>query len=150
MTQITAKYVNAAKEGKRYGSIKTPDGVSYMLPVGMQDAFQAGQTYDVPVKQETWGKDADAKVVNIISGRPGSAGSGAVAQPAPAPTPSAAPAPAPRANGSARMLDAKDVQITTIALMKSFIETGKFGLTDLPVLEQACIPAAKRIVGASQ
>lgn len=55
MTQITAKYVNPAKEGKRYGTIKTPEGQTYMLPVGMTDAFTQGQTYDVPVKQETWG-----------------------------------------------------------------------------------------------
>ena len=149
MTQITAKYVNPAKEGKRYGTIKTPEGQTYMLPVGMTDAFQQGGTYEVPVKQETWGKGDEAKVVFIINGRP----AGSVAQmPAAAALPPAVPqaatpqAQAPRSTGGCN----KDVLITATALMKSFIEAGQFGLTDLPALEAVCIPAAKRIVGASQ
>lgn len=153
MTSLNIKYVNEAKDGKKYGSIKTAEGATYMLPAGMRGVFQPGTTVDVPVKQETWGKDADAKVVHIISGRPGSAGSGAVAQHSPPPyPPTNTSQPAPPPAGSARMsnADGKDVMITTIALMKSFIETGTFGLTDLPALEAACIPAAKRIVGASQ
>ncbi len=156
MTQLNIKYVNPAKEGKRYGTIKTQEGQTYMLPVGMTDAFQPGTTVEVPVKQETWGKDAEAKVVHIINGRP----AGSMAQvPNAATLPAAAPQAAPppqqptaSTHGFVRPTGTcnKDVLITATALMKSFIETGNFGLTDLPALEAVCIPAAKRIVGASQ
>lgn len=160
MTQIT---VTEVKDGaNKYGNLKATNGAVYMFPVGMNGVFQPGQTYDVPVKTENWKdkRSGELEKKYIITGRPGSAGSGAVAQPAVEPAPmdihgnphlAAAreignpptPRPAPPAGNS------RDVQIASIALMKSFIETGKFGLTDLPMLEGACIPAAKRIVAGS-
>jgi len=144
MTVIVAKYVNPAKPDKKFGSIVDASGAKFMLPVGMQDAFAAGQTYDVPTSQKKWGDS----VVTVIEGRPGAAGSTNPATPpaAPAPAPQAAPRPAYNGNGNGNGSVSKDVQIATIALMKSFIESGSFGLTDLPALEAACIPTARSIV----
>lgn len=140
MTTITAKYVNKPlKPDGKYGNIVDPAGAKFFFPIGMLDAFAAGNTYDVPTAPKKWGQD----VVTVIEGRPGSAGSGVVAQPAPIAAPIVTPTPTPPVGAS------RDVQIASIALMKSFIETGKFGLTDLPMLEGACIPAAKRIVAGS-
>lgn len=143
MTVIVAKYVNPAKPDKKFGSIVDAGGAKFMLPVGMQDAFAAGQTYDVPTSQKKWGDS----VVTVIEGRPGAAGSTNPATPPPAanPAPPAAPRPAYNGNGNGGNVS-KDVQIATIALMKSFIESGSFGLTDLPALEAACIPTARSIV----
>ena len=148
MTHIN---VASVKDGtNKYGNLTTSEGAKYMFPVGMNGVFQAGQSYDVPVKQETWTdkKTGQAEVKYIITGRPGSAGSGVVAQPGPsanAPRPAAPPAQ------SARMLPPcdKDVLITSTALMKSFIETGQFGLTDLDQLMKACVPAARLMVKAA-
>jgi hypothetical protein len=137
MTTIVAQKIWPAKAGKKFGSIIDPEGAKFMLPVGMQDAFVAGQTYDVPTSKKKWGED----VVTVIEGRPGSAGSGVVAQPAPQP-----------ATQSARQTNTqpdRDVLITSTALMKSFIETGQFGLTDLETLMKACVPAARLMVKAA-
>lgn len=149
MTTITAKYVNRPlkPEGK-YGNIVDASGAKFFFPIGMLDAFAPGQTYEVPTAPKKWGQD----VVTVIEGRPGSAGSGVVAQPngtpAPQPTPPPRQAPAPSYNGNGNY--AKDVQIATIALLKSFIEAGKIGLTDLPTAETVCLAAAKRIVEAAK
>lgn len=146
MTHIN---VASVKDGtNKYGNLTTAEGAKYMFPVGMNGVFQAGQSYDVPVKQETWTdkKTGQAEVKYIITGRPGSAGSGVVAQPGPS-----AASQRPAAPQSARMSPPcdKDILITSTALMKSFIETGKFGLTDLDALMKACVPAARLMVRAA-
>jgi hypothetical protein len=146
MTQLNIASVNEGGAGKKYGTLKTTEGAVYMLPVGLNGVFQAGTTVDVPVKQETW-KDKQTgqqQLKHIINGRPGAAGSGVVAQPTPQPSPPPAQ--------SARMTNTqpdKDVLITATALMKSFIETGNFGLTDLETLMKACVPAARLMVRAA-
>lgn len=140
MTTIIAKYVNPPKPDKKYGSIKTPEGVSYMLPAGMVDAFVQGATYDVPVKQETWGKGDDAKVVNIIAGRPGSAGSGVVNQ---QPAPQAAASAAPPPMRSARMGDTNDMSIFVTGIVGRAMGSGKFGATDIDALTKCAIAAYK-------
>jgi hypothetical protein len=146
MTTLNIASINEGGEGRKYGTLKTKEGATYMLPVGMNGVFQAGTTVDVPVKQETWKdkKTGQPELKHIINGRPGSAGSGAVAQPAPQ---QAAPAAQ-----SARLTNTqpdKEVLITATALMKSFIETGQFGLTDLETLMKACVPAARLMVKAA-
>jgi hypothetical protein len=143
MTTIVAQKVWTAKAGKKFGSIVDPTGARFMLPVGMQDAFVEGQTYEVPTSQKKWGED----VVTVIEGRPGSAGSGAIAQPTPQPS---APAPRPAYNGNGNGGDSRDVQIATIALMKSFIEAGKVELKDLDLVEKVCMASARSIVAGSK
>jgi hypothetical protein len=141
---MTTINVSNVREGtNKYGNLQTTDGGKYMFPVAMNGVFQAGQSYDVPVKQETWKdkKTGQDEVKYIITGRPSSVGATA-AQPAPR------QAPAPAQSSRMAMCD-KDVLITATALMKSFIETGKFGLTDMDVLMKACVPAARLMVKAA-
>lgn len=57
--------------------------------------------------------------------------------------------PAPPIGHNGNGYSNKDVQIAAIALMKSFIEGGQFGLTDLDALIKACVPAARQIVRVS-
>lgn len=156
MTMITVKYVNG-RDGNRPPSIKGEDGNYYTIPDDKFHLYKVGQQFDAPVNEKPGKNGRSFK--NIADWFDPSAPMAEMRQPTPAAAPSPpplapsystpAPASAP-ANGSAQIkhLD-KDVQITAIALMKSYIETGKFGLTDLPMLEQACIPAAQRIVAAS-
>jgi hypothetical protein len=112
MTTLNIASINEGGEGRKYGTLKTKEGATYMLPVGMNGVFQAGTTVDVPVKQETWKdkKTGQDELKHIINGRPGAAGSGVVAQPAQQPTPPAAQ--------SARMTNTqpdRDVLITSTA-----------------------------------
>lgn len=149
MTTLNIVSVNEGGPGRKYGTLKTREGATYMLPVGMNGVFQAGTTVDVPVKQETWKdkKTGQDELKHIINGRPGSAGSGVVNQPAP-PVQPQAQAPAQQSARLSQVPD-RDVLITATALMKSFIETGNFGLTDLETLMKACVPAARLMVKAA-
>lgn len=149
MTQISIASISEGGPGRKYGTLKTTAGAIFMLPVGLNGVFQAGSTVDVPVKQETWKdkKSGQDELKHIINGRPGAAGSGAIATPNPALAPdhlNLAPLPRPAVSHPDR-----DVLITATALMKSFIETGKFGLTDLDSLMKACVPAARLMVKAA-
>jgi len=136
MTIIVAKYVNPAKPDKKFGSIVDPNGAKFMLPVGMQDAFQAGQTYDVPTSRKNWGQD----VVTVIEGRPGSAGSTAPATPPP-PAPAASAPPA--GHNSARMsnVDPKDVFIFVTGVVGRAMGSGKYDVSDIDLLTKAAIEA---------
>ena len=59
MTVINIKYVNPAKDEKKYGSIVGTDQTRYMVPAGMVHQFQTGSTVDVPTKTEKWGESID-------------------------------------------------------------------------------------------
>lgn len=146
MTTLNIASLSEGGPGRKYGTLKTKEGATYMLPVGLNGVFQAGTTVDVPVKQETWKdkKTGQDELKHIINGRPGAAGSGVMAQPAP--QQSAAPAQSARLTNTT---PDRDVLITATALMKSFIETGQFGLTDLETLMKACVPAARLMVKAA-
>jgi hypothetical protein len=48
---ITAKYVNPPQEGKKNGTIKTPEGVYYGLPANWVNQFTQGASYDVEYKE---------------------------------------------------------------------------------------------------
>lgn len=135
---MKVKYVNQPKkpDGK-FGNIKMETGETFFVNVGRLNLYKAGMEIEPPSKSEKWGDN----VVQVIPANYDPTGGTAPNTPAPQPTPSR-----PAGNGYAK----NDVQIAAMALMKSFIETGQFGLTDLPTLEAACIPAAKRIVASSQ
>lgn len=64
MTVINIKYVNPAKEGKKFGSLKSVEGETYWVPAGMVSGFRAGTSVDVPVEVQKWG----ANMVNVVSG----------------------------------------------------------------------------------
>lgn len=130
------KYVNKPKkpDGK-FGNIKGDDGETYFVNVGCLGKYQVGMEITPPFENKKWGQD----VVKVIP---------------PHFDPSAnsnAPEPDRPAGNSARLSPSpdKDVLITATALMKSYIETGKFGLTDLDTLMKACVPAARLMVKAA-
>jgi hypothetical protein len=64
LTVISIKYVNPAREGKKFGSIKSVEGETYWVPAGMVSQFQPGTTVDVPTETQKWG----ANIQNVISG----------------------------------------------------------------------------------
>lgn len=132
MTVIVAMYVNNAKPDKKFGSIVDPDGNKFMLPVGMQDAFRAGQTYDVPTSNKKWGQDA----VVVIEGRPGAAGSTGPATPAPNANQQTAPSP-PRTNGAL----GKEGEMFVMGVVGRAMGSGKFDVTDIDLLTKAAVQA---------
>lgn len=149
MTQINIAKVYEAGAGKKYGTVQDANGAKYLLPAGLAGVFQAGQTVDVPIKTENW-KNRDTgqpEPKQIINGRPGAAGSGAVAQPAPTPPapPPAAPAPAaaPAGHNSARMSndDPKDIFIFVTGVVGRAMGSGKYDVTDIDLLTKAALEA---------
>lgn len=68
MTQINVKYVNPANDGKKFGSIKDVNGVSYMVPKDMVHLFRTGMQ-DVQLENQTWGTST-MQVVTQPPGRP--------------------------------------------------------------------------------
>lgn len=62
--QITVKYANAAKEGKKFGSIVGADDVRFPCPPALVAQFEKGQTYEVETKPEKWGD----QMVQVIKG----------------------------------------------------------------------------------
>ena len=175
MTLITPRYVNPAKPTKKYGTLKTADGSQYMLPAGMENAFESGVSVDVPLRTETWGKGDDAREVQIINGRPsGSMGQNgpaglntAVAQmgvPGPntpyarqttpmtggmAPPPTSSLSVPGSASSARQSVVDKDLLITTTALMKSYIEAGSIPLENIDHLMAICMETARKMVRAA-
>lgn len=135
MTQITVEFVNRPGKNPKFGSIKSTDGVYYSIGADVVDRYKKGMTFDAPVSSREWQGKTYYSIPDSFD-----------------PSVNSTPAPQtnkPAMNGHAGGCN-KDILITATALMKSFIEGGQFGLTDLPALESACVAAARRIVGASQ
>lgn len=141
MTTISAQKVWPAREGKKFGKVIDVSGAEYMLPVGIQNLFVAGQTYEVATKPAKWGDN----VVTVIDGRP---------QGAPPPTMQYAPQPSlppavpqqpapPAGHNSARMSDPKDMLIFVTGIVGRAMGSGQFGVTDISLLTQAALAAYK-------
>lgn len=146
MTQITIESFRLNQSGKS-GTIKAADGRGYFYAPWQEKFLTAGATIDAPITESEWQGKPTYWLAKTWP--PQNAQNAARSQPAAqaAPPPPAQHAPVPQTNGNS--YTAKDVLITSTALMKSFIETGKFGLTDLDVLMKACVPAARLMVKAA-
>lgn len=138
MTQITVQFVNRPSKNPKFGSIKGTDGVYYSIGADVVDRYRQGMSFDAPVTSKEYQGKTYYSIPDSFD-------------------PSTSAAASPKTNGHSAALangdfrgPNKDVLITTTALMKSFIEGGQFGLTDLPALETACLQAAKRLVAAAQ
>ena len=103
MAQINIKWVNAAKEGKKFGSLVDVDGTKYMCPAGIVSQFRPGTTVDVPTQQAKWGVD----IVNVIAGHAQASAPSTAAWSKPQ-----APAVAAAATGS---MDRKDALIFVVS-----------------------------------
>ena len=66
---VIPKYVNPAKEGKKYGTIKLEDGTSYAVPASLISRFSPGVSADIEWAEQTWGKDK-VRVVGGITAAP--------------------------------------------------------------------------------
>ncbi len=120
MTQIAIKYVNPAKEGKKYGSIKDAAGNTYWVPKEMIAGFTAGSTVDVPLSQQTWGSN----VVQVVSGH---------ANPA--------PVASPNPGGATTIDERKEATIFVTGIVGRAIGSGKFDTQDIPLLAKAALAA---------
>jgi hypothetical protein len=151
MTIVLPRYVNPAKPGKKYGTLKTADGSQYMLPAGMENAFESGVSVDVPLRTETWGKGDDAREVQIINGRPsGSMGQNSQSQSGNAGIHASVQQGVTYSSPSARQETVdKDLLITTTALMKSYIEAGHIPLENIDHLMAVCVETARKMVRAA-
>ena len=137
MTLIAnVKYVNAAKDGKKFGSVVDNAGTRFMVPTAMVSQFEAGKTYDVPTKQEKWGESLVTVVAGFAS--PAAAGS---SQPQPyVPPPRAqiatyTPGPAPSNS------DHKDALIFVTGLVGRAMGSGKFVASDMTDLTSEAVKA---------
>jgi hypothetical protein len=62
---IKVKFVNEAKDGKKFGSIVGSDDTRYPCPKDMVSKFVKGQSYDIETKAEKWGEN-DVQVIKGI------------------------------------------------------------------------------------
>lgn len=143
MTVISIKYVNPAKPGKKFGSLKSVEGDTYWVPAGMVSDFTAGTTVDIPTETQKWG----ANMVNVVSGAASGApqqeqsGWGRAAPPkfaAPPPRPQAA-APAPAAVPTP--IGAKDALIFVTGVVGRAMGSGQFKSGDISDLTHEALKA---------
>lgn len=139
MTTISIKYVNPAKEGKKFGSIKSVEGDTYWVPAGMVSGFQPGTTVDVPTKTEKWG----ANIVNIVAGHAGGTPQDLPgwAKPIVPRTPSPAPAPAPAPAAIPTPIGSKDALIFVTGIVGRAMGSGQFKSGDIQDLTHEALKA---------
>ena len=143
------KYVNfPKKENGKFGSIVMADGAKYMVPVRRLGLFRQGMDIEPQWETKIWGSDEVQVIKDDWAPEPLPNGAAPLPPRTPLPPPHTGPAP-PRPAGNG-WIPPNEVLITTSALMKSFIETGTFGLQDLPMLEEACVASAKRLRDAAK
>lgn len=126
MTSINIKYVNPAKEGKKYGSIKSVEGETYWVPGGMVSSFQPGTTVDVPTKVEKWG----ANVVNVVAGHADATAKSQTSWSKPDPVRPQAPAPAAPV-GVPTPINSKDALIFVTGVVGRAMGSGQFKSGDI-------------------
>ena len=136
MTVINIKYVNPAKDGKKFGSIAGTDGTRYMVPAGMVGQFQPNTTVDVPTKVEQWG----ATSVTIVAGH---ASAAPVSAPQQSYSPPPPPTAAPQAHSYAPHAAAvdKDAFIFVTGLVGRAMGSGKFASGDMTDLTHEALKA---------
>jgi hypothetical protein len=149
---FTVKYVNEPREATgKYGNIKSPEGVTIMVPKDMLHLFQAGTTVDIPTKPQTWGQGTESeRQVIIATAGPGgysppSRGQGGPIgvqrntgfQPRVVQNP---PALAPRTTDQEKM-------IFVTGVVGRSMGSGKFAASEIPVLTQAALIAWDQHLG---
>lgn len=134
MTVINIKYVNPAKEGKKFGSLKSVEGETYWVPAGMVSGFTAGTTVDVPTEVQKWG----ANMVNVVSGAARASTEQNPWNKAQPPKPQAS-APAPAATPS--RIDQKDALIFVTGVVGRAMGSGQFKSGDISDLTHEALKA---------
>jgi hypothetical protein len=149
--QIEVAFVNRPSKNPKFGSIKGTDGIYYSIGADVLDRYRKGMVFDAPVSSREYQGKTYYSIpdsfdpVQQLGGTNEDYRTAARSQPN-----GHAPAQALVAQARGGGYVDKDLLITTTALMKSFIETGQFGVTDLEtLLEPACTASAKRLVKAA-
>lgn len=138
MTVINIKYVNPAKDGKKFGSIAGTDGTRYMVPAGMVSAFQPNTTVDVPTKVEQWG----ATSVTIVAGHASAAPvNSAPPQQSYSPPPPSTAAPQAHSYASHAAGVDKDAFIFVTGLVGRAMGSGTFKSGDMSDLTHEALKA---------
>ncbi len=124
-------------DGKPNGGFKGTDGKTYKCDAATYGHLHEGMTFESNVKPSEWqGKTFYWLPKNFTPDN-------TVGAIIPQPNGTASPVGRP-ANGYGD----KDVLIVAQVLLKGFLSTNQFGLTDLETLEGTCVASAKRIVAA--
>lgn len=147
--QVTVQKIWPLDPTKNSGGFKGTDGVNYYCEIGAYHMLAEGTTYEANARPYT-SKSGKSSFIMPKDWHPPATIVGGAPPTSPPHPPTNTSQPAPQQ--SARLTNTtpdRDVLITATALMKSFIETGQFGLTDLETLMKACVPAARLMVKAA-
>jgi hypothetical protein len=127
---ITPKYVNPPKEGKKYGSLKTDDGVQYAAPPSVTSACEPGVPVTIEWEGQTWGGNPVMVVRRVVGAQHGHNGG-------------AHPHPQPNGNGrhSAAGGDAKAREMFIMGVVGRAMGSGQFEASHIYDLTAAAAKA---------
>lgn len=129
-TTVTPQYVNAPKQGKKYGSIKMQDGSRFPVPGHLIHNFAKGMATTIEYEQQNWGDGMVDVVTNVVGGdAPAPQQAGQAAQQAFAPPAQMAP----------QSDQAEDIFVTGV--VGRAMGSGAFTATDVSLLTKAAIEA---------
>lgn len=135
--QITIKYVNAPREGKKFGSIKTPDGQTFWVPGALINEFSPGTTVDVPIQDAKWG----ANLVKVVAGSPSGDATPAPQAERGSWSPPRASVPAAPSQPAAGNMDRKDALIFVTGVVGRAMGSGQFKSGDVSDLTHEALKA---------
>jgi hypothetical protein len=132
MTHVAIKYVNDAKPGKKYGSIKDTEGNTYWVPAGMVAQFQPNTNVDINLSQQTWGQNQVQVFAGFANGS---------APPAPAAlNGNQQAAPPSRPNGNGYEME-KSGYIFVTGCLQQALGSGKIEAKDIPFVAETLVAA---------
>lgn len=130
MPTINIKYVNPANPGKKYGSIKDANGVSYFVAKDEVSRFQPGTTVSIETETQDW----SGKSVTVVKSGPATAGPGPTITREGVSTPTNTYSPPPRAANDSR-------QIFVTGVVGRAMGSGKFEPSHIEALTVAAMAA---------
>ena len=137
MTVVNIKYVNPAKPGKKFGSLKSVEGETYWVPAGMVSDFTAGTTVDIPTESQKWG----ANIVNVVSGAARASTEQAPWQKPAAPVPPRPAAPPSAPAATPPPVGSKDALIFVTGVVGRAMGSGQYKAGDIQDLTHEALKA---------
>ncbi len=129
--QFTPQYVDGAKPGKKYGTIKDTAGARFLIPFGVEGMFAKGQPVNIRYEHESWCKDG---IVRAVNGQQLNSAAPAPPLPATQQTVAQAPLTPPRASDTAE-------EIFVTGIVGRAMGSGQFSVTDIALLAKAATQA---------
>lgn len=135
---ITPKYVNPPKEGKKYGTIKTADGMSYAAGPAVTSQCQPGVPVTIEWEGQQWSGSPVMVVNRVVAPAAGAptpnqghgSPNGMYAPPPNPPPPTHHPDAAPSRHAGYQPTWT-DRQIFVLGMAQRTMQTGQFPLTEL-------------------